>query len=64
MLELRIFVREIKEKLQMGIAWKLPKWLVMWTSVRMVAHAIQGEYGNTVVPELSAMDALKRWDTS
>ncbi len=62
-IETRIFIREIREKLHMKIAWALPRWLVMWTSVRMIAHATQGEYGTTIVPELSAMDALKRWDT-
>jgi len=27
-----------------------------------MAHATTGEYGSTVVPELTAMDALKRWE--
>jgi len=61
MFYIKIRIREIKEKLQMKIAWALPKWLVMWTSVRMISHATTGEYGSTIVPELSAMDALKRW---
>lgn len=51
-----------KEKLQMWVAWKLPKWLVMWASVRLMAHATTGKYGTTIVPELSAIDALKRWE--
>lgn len=50
------------EKLQIWIAWKLPRWLVRWASVRMIAHATTGEYSKTVVPELTAMDALGRWD--
>jgi len=54
-------IRKLKEKLQMKIAWGLPKWLVMWASVRMIANATTGEYGSTIVPDLSAMDALKRW---
>ena len=61
-IEMRYELRKIKEKIQMKIAWALPEWLVMWASVRMIAHATQGQYGNTIVPELSAMDALKRWD--
>jgi len=44
------------------IAWSLPKRLVMWCSVRLIAHATQGKYSETVVPELTAMDALKRWE--
>ena len=50
-----------KEKIQMFIAWKIPKWLVYWASIRLVAYATQGNYSNTIVPDLSAMDALKRW---
>lgn len=53
-----------KEKLQMWFAWRLPKWLVKWAAVRLMAHATTGEYGSTVVPELTAMDALKRWESA
>lgn len=49
-------------KLQMWVAWHLPKGVVMWCSVRLMAHATQGKYGSTVVPSLTAMDALKRWE--
>ena len=51
----------MREKIQMWVAWKLPRWLVRWASVRMIANATQGEYSSTVVPELGAMEALKRW---
>jgi hypothetical protein len=51
----------VNEKLQMWIAWRLPRWLVMWATVRLIAHATQGQYGTTVVPELGAMEALERW---
>ncbi len=27
-----------------------------------LAHATQGKYGTTIVPELSMMDAIKRWE--
>lgn len=49
------------DKLAMRIAWLLPRSVVLWCATRVVAHATQGQYSNTVVPELSAMDALKRW---
>lgn len=49
------------EKIQMWIAWKLPHWLVKWAAVRLMAHATTGVYGSTIVPELTAVDALKRW---
>ena len=54
----------VKEKVQFWIAWKMPRWLVYFCSVRLMAHATQGENGDTVVPELTAMDALKRWGKS
>ena len=44
------------------IAWKLPRRLAYWCAIRVIAHATTGKYGNTVVPELRAMDALKRWE--
>jgi hypothetical protein len=44
-----------------AIVWKLPKRLVMWSYIRVAAHATTGEYGNTVVPELTMMEALQRW---
>ena len=52
----------MKEKVKMWLAWKLPKWLVMWASIRMIANATQGIYSSTIVPELGAMDALERWE--
>lgn len=53
-----------KDKLQMWLAWHLPKWLVKLAAVRLIAHATTGQYGSTVVSELTAMDALKRWDVA
>lgn len=52
----------MKEKLQIFIAWRLPKGVVYWCAIRLMAHATQGKYGNQIVPELTAMDALKRWE--
>jgi hypothetical protein len=46
----------------MWLAWRLPRSLAMWACVRVVAYASTGKYGDTVVPELTAMDALKRWN--
>ena len=57
-------LRKAKEKLVMKFAWLLPHYLIMWCYIRVVANATTGDYGNTIVPELSAMDALKRWDTT
>lgn len=43
--------------------WRLPKSIAYWSAIRVGAHATTGEYGNTIVPELAYMDALKRWET-
>jgi hypothetical protein len=50
------------EKLQMEIAWRMPRWLVYWCANRLVAEATSGRYSSTIVPELTAMEALKRWN--
>jgi hypothetical protein len=50
------------ERLWIWIAWKLPRPLVKWAVIRLFAHATTGRYGSTSPPELTAMDALKRWD--
>ena len=49
------------EKLLMFIAWRMPRKLVYWCSIRLMANATTGIYGNTIVPELSAIEALNRW---
>ncbi len=49
------------EKAAMWIAFHLPKTLVYWATIRLIANATQGKYSNQVVPELGAMDALQRW---
>ena len=49
-------------RLKMWITWKLPRWLVMWASIRLMAHATAGPYSETVVPELTVTEALRRWD--
>jgi hypothetical protein len=50
------------EKIQPWIVWRLPRWMVYWSTIRLLAHATQGKYGNQIVPDLLAMDALKRWE--
>ena len=52
----------MKEKLMIKIAWLLPREIVKWCSIRLIAHATSGKYSSQVIPELSAMDALKRWE--
>lgn len=51
-----------KEKFTAYLVYKLPRYLVMWCAIRVIAYASSGKYGSTIVPELSAMDAIKRWE--
>ena len=52
----------MKEWLLLKLAWGLPRELVYWCAIRLAANATTGKYSATVVPELSMMDALQRWD--
>ena len=51
----------MKEKIVSWIAWHLPSSVAMWCFVRVSAFATMGEYGNTVLGELSVIEALERW---
>lgn len=51
-----------KERLLLWIVGRLPRELCARAAIRVIAHATTGQWGNQVVPELKAMDALKRWD--
>ena len=53
----------MKEKLLMWLAWRMPRSLVAWCAYRVGAHATQGRWSSQVVPDLTFMDAMKRWDT-
>ena len=60
---IRYAVHTWPEKFMLWFVWKLPRKLVMWCAVRVGAHATTPPYGDTVVPELTFLDALKRWDS-
>lgn len=62
MYELVTAKNRYKEKLMFKIAWMLPRWLVYFATIRLMVHATGGPYSNTVVGELTGMDALGRWE--
>lgn len=64
MLEIRYEAKRLSEKFVMWVAWHLPKKLVYWCTIRLMAHATTDQYSGQIVPELLAMDVLKRWDTA
>lgn len=41
---------------------KLPKKLIYFCFLWVMCHATTGKYGNTLVGELTGMDALKRYE--
>ena len=49
----------MKEKVVMWIAWHLPRKLVYWCAIRVIADATVES--STPAPEFLAMDALKVW---
>lgn len=51
-----------REKVQMFIAWLLPRWLVYWAAIRLGTNATTGQWDHQNVPELYFTDALKRWE--
>ena len=40
---------------------KLPKRLIYFCFLHVMSYATTGKYGNTIVPELSGMDAIQRY---
>jgi hypothetical protein len=52
----------MESKFYQWLAFKLPRRLVYWCAIRLIAFATTGKYGSTVVPELTAMDALQRYE--
>ena len=55
-------IRIWKQKLPYTAASLLPKWLVYYATIRLISHATTGKHENQIVPELTAIDALKRWE--
>jgi hypothetical protein len=62
MFELKYNLKRRTEKAAMALVWKLPKKFVMWCAIRVIANATTGKYSNQVVPDLTAMEALARWE--
>lgn len=48
--------------LRLRFVYVLPRWLVYWCAIRLVAHATAGKHGAQLVSDMTAMDALDRWE--
>lgn len=49
------------EKLWTWVSWKLPRKLVYWASVRLMAYATTGEHASKEAPKVTILDALQAW---
>ena len=52
----------LKERILFKIVWWMPKSFIYFAAVRLIAYCTTGKYSSQIVPNLSAMDALKRWE--
>ena len=59
---LRYSMHTWPDKFGCWTAHRMPRWLVKRCAVRLGVHAITGPHSKTVVPDLTYLDALKRWD--
>lgn len=63
-LELKYGATKRIERLERNIVWLLPMWVIKWATVRAILHATNGKWGKTIVPKITAMDVLDRWEQS
>lgn len=54
-------LRRARERVLVAIAWAMPRSVVYWCAIRLGVHATRGPHSTQVVPELTFVDALKRW---
>lgn len=52
----------MRERMLIWLAWKLPRRLVYWCAVRLLAAATVPPHGDQVVPELTGLLALTQWE--
>ena len=52
----------MRERLLIWLSSRMPRGLVYWCAIRLFVHATVGRYSGQVVPELTALEALRRWD--
>lgn len=58
----RMWREQVTTRVALQVAWLLPRRVVTHAYCRVGAHATTGRYSGTVVPDLSMMDALQRWE--
>lgn len=53
----------MREAFAIWFASILPRSVVYWCAMRVGANATMGPYSDQIVPDLTMMDALKRWNS-
>jgi len=43
------------------VKWFVPKKVIYFSFMTVMCHATTGKYGNTIVPELTGMEAIERY---
>lgn len=61
MFEFKLWRIRTRDNFARNAAKLIPKRIKMWAYIDIVAHATTGKYGNTVVPDVTAMEVLKRF---
>ena len=59
--EMKYQARKRKENFYFWLARHLPKRIVYHCTIQAMCHATMGPYSDQIVPELYAMDVLKRY---
>jgi hypothetical protein len=44
------------------LAWHMPRRLAYWCAVRVFVHATGEEWSSEEVPEVTCLEAMRRWD--
>lgn len=53
---------DLSDRIWLAVARALPRKLAYWCAIRVTAEASSGKYGDTIVPELTAMEAARRFE--
>lgn len=61
MFEFKLMLKEMREMINIKIAWALPHQLVLWCFLRVAAYATQGKWGTENPDDVSVMQAIDRW---
>ena len=55
-------MKRLRERALRWFVWRLPKAIIYWSAIRLIAAATTGKYSDVSAPDLRAMDALKAWE--